>query len=69
MDETKAVARLPNLDIELRHRRVPEEAAEYLSISLRAVPSFRAMEDHLARVAALIRRAMEGDDGQAGAPR
>ncbi len=47
MDETKAVARLPNLDIEIRHRRVPEEAAEYLSISLRATPSFRAMADHL----------------------
>jgi hypothetical protein len=47
MDETKAVARLPNLDIEIRHRRMPEEAAEYLSISLRATPSFRAMADHL----------------------
>jgi hypothetical protein len=47
MDETKAVARLPNLDIEIRHRRAPEEVAEYLSISLRATPSFRAMADHL----------------------
>ncbi|HEX3497741.1 MAG TPA: hypothetical protein VHT04_00310 [Stellaceae bacterium] len=47
MDETKAVARLPNLDIEIHHRRAPEEAAEYLSISLRATPSFRAMTDHL----------------------
>ncbi len=37
-------------------RRDPEGAA-------------RAMEDHLASVAALIRRAMEGDDGQAGDPR
>ena len=47
MDETKAVARLPNLDIEIHHRRAPDEAAEYLSISLRATPSFRAMTDHL----------------------
>lgn len=47
MDETKAVARLPNLDIEVHRRRVPEEAAEYLSISLRATPSFRAMANHL----------------------
>jgi hypothetical protein len=47
MDETKAVARLPNLDIEIHHRRAPEEAAEYLSVSLRATPSFRAMADHL----------------------
>jgi hypothetical protein len=47
MDETKAVAHLPALDIEIHHRRAPEEAAEYLSISLRATPSFRAMADHL----------------------
>jgi len=47
MDETKAVARLPTLDSEIHHRRAPEEAAEYLSISLRATPSFRAMADHL----------------------
>ena len=47
MDETKAVARLPNIDIEIHHRWAPEEAAEYLSISLRATPSFHAMADHL----------------------
>ena len=47
MDETKAVAHLPNLDIEIHHRRALDEAAEYLSISLRATPSFRAMTDHL----------------------
>jgi hypothetical protein len=47
MNETKAVASLPNLDIEIHHRRVPEEAAEYLLVSLRATPSFRAMADHL----------------------
>jgi hypothetical protein len=47
MDETKAVAHLPNLAIEIHHRRAPEEAAEYLSISLRATPSFRAMTEHL----------------------
>jgi hypothetical protein len=47
MDETKAVARLPNLDIEIHHRRASQEAAEYLSVSLRATPSFRAIADHL----------------------
>jgi len=47
MDETKAVARLPNLDIEIHHRRASDEGAEYLSISLRATPSFRAMAEHL----------------------
>lgn len=40
VDETRAVAKLPQLDIEIRHRQVPEEGAEYLSISLRATPGF-----------------------------
>jgi hypothetical protein len=47
MEETTALARLPNLDIEIRHRRMPEEGGESLSISLRATPSFRAMGDYL----------------------
>jgi hypothetical protein len=38
MNETRAVATLPNLDIEIRHREAPEEGAEYLSITLRATP-------------------------------
>jgi hypothetical protein len=42
LDETRAVARLPHLDIEIRHRKAPEEGAEYLSIDLRATPDFRA---------------------------
>jgi hypothetical protein len=47
MSETKAVARLPNLDIEILHRKLPEQGAEMMSISLRATPSFRAMADFL----------------------
>jgi hypothetical protein len=42
MDETRAIARLPQLDIEIRHRRIAEEGAEYLSLSLKATPSFEA---------------------------
>jgi hypothetical protein len=42
MDETKATARLPGLDIELKRRVDAEEGAEYVSISLRAVPSLEA---------------------------
>jgi hypothetical protein len=42
MDETRATARLPHLDIEIVHRRLPEERAEQLAISLRASPSFDA---------------------------
>ena len=38
MDDTRAVANLPHLDIEILHRQVPEEGAEYLSITLRATP-------------------------------
>ena len=42
MDETRAVAHLPNLDIEILHRELPDERAEQLLISLRAQPSFEA---------------------------
>jgi len=42
MDETRAVAHLPNLDIEILHRQLPDERAEQLLISLRAQPSFDA---------------------------
>jgi hypothetical protein len=41
-DETKAVARLPGLDIEIVHRRSPLGDAEEISISLQATPSFDA---------------------------
>jgi hypothetical protein len=47
MDETKAVANLPNLNIEITHRRHPEEGAEFMSITLRATPSFGAVSDYL----------------------
>ena len=42
MDETVARAELPSLDIEITHRRLPDEGAEFLAISLRAAPSFAA---------------------------
>ncbi len=41
-DDTRAVARLPNLEIEIRHRRDPEERAEYLTVSLKATPDLDA---------------------------
>jgi hypothetical protein len=41
-EETRATARLPNLDIEIIHGRSADGAAEYLSLSLRAMPSFEA---------------------------
>jgi len=45
--DTRAIAKLPNLDIEIAHRSRPEEGAEYLAITLRATPNFRAVNDYL----------------------
>jgi hypothetical protein len=41
-DETKATARLPNLDIEIVRSRSPAGDAERITISLQAAPSFEA---------------------------
>ena len=41
-DQTRATARLPNLDIEIVHRRRWEGDEEQLVVMLRAVPSFEA---------------------------
>ena len=41
-DDTRAVARLPNLEIEIRHRKAPGEGAEYLAVSLKATPDLDA---------------------------
>ncbi|WP_029007344.1 hypothetical protein [Azospirillum halopraeferens] len=42
MDETRATAALPHLDVAIVHRALPEEGAEAISITLRATPSFDA---------------------------
>jgi hypothetical protein len=39
-DETRAVANLPHVQIEIRHKQAPERDAEYLAISMRASPDF-----------------------------
>ena len=39
-DETRVTGRLPNLDIEVTHRR--DENAEHVTICLRATPSLEA---------------------------
>ena len=41
-EETKAVAHLPQLDIEIRHRRPWQGDSEEMTITLHAVPSFEA---------------------------
>lgn len=53
MDETRAVAELPHLNIEITHRRAPAADAEELLISLRAAPSFDAVADYLRSPAVL----------------
>jgi hypothetical protein len=45
--ETKAVAHLPNLEIEIIHARSCTGDAERLSIGVLAVPSFEAFESYL----------------------
>jgi hypothetical protein len=42
IDTTRATARLPGLDIEIRHHRAPGRDGEQISINLQAVPSFEA---------------------------
>jgi hypothetical protein len=42
LDETRIRGRLPNLDIEITHRRLAGEEAEQLLIAMRATPSFEA---------------------------
>ena len=41
-DTTRTTARLPGLEIEIVHRRLPAADAELISINLQAVPSFDA---------------------------
>lgn len=42
MTETKMNAALPNLDVEILHRQLPDQNAEMVTISLKATPSFEA---------------------------
>jgi len=43
----RATARLPGLEVEIIHRRLPDADAEQLSINLQAVPSFEAFGQFL----------------------
>lgn len=47
-DETRALARLPNLEIDIVHRRARDGGAEEIAIRLRALPSFAALAPLLA---------------------
>lgn len=42
MDETKLTAALPNLDVQILHRTLPDHSGEAVSITLTATPSFDA---------------------------
>lgn len=41
-DTTRATAQLPNVDIEIVHRRAPDSDSEQIFISMQATPSFDA---------------------------
>ncbi len=43
MEDTKITANLPNLQIEIRRRELPEERAEAMTIHMRATPSIDAV--------------------------
>ncbi len=47
MDETKITARLPNLDVEITRRELPERDAETITLRMTAVPSFEAFAGYL----------------------
>ena len=49
MEETKITAQLPNLDVEITRRELPEENAETITLRMTAVPSFDAFFDHLTK--------------------
>lgn len=51
MEETAVIANLPNLEIRIIRRDLPEEGAEVIGVQIKATPSFDA-------VAADIRRAL-----------
>jgi hypothetical protein len=46
-EETRAIAHLPGLDIEIVHRRPPGDAGEAIGIMLHATPSFDALSRSL----------------------
>jgi len=43
VEETRAIARLPGLDIEIVHRRPQGDSGEAIGIMLHAMPSFDAL--------------------------
>jgi hypothetical protein len=47
VDETRAVAHLPNLDIEIIHRRPADGNSEQMVITLQAMPSFEVFGRYL----------------------
>ncbi len=47
MEDTRITAKLPNLQIEILRREIPEAQAEAMTIHLRAAPSFDAVAGSL----------------------
>lgn len=49
MEETTVIASLPNLEIRVVRRELPEEGAEMVGIQIKATPSFDAVADGVRR--------------------
>lgn len=69
IDETKVTAKLPNLDVEMTRRELPEENAETITLRLRATPSFEAfagalLQPNHSAFAPFIAAWLDSADGQ-----
>ena len=53
MDETKVTGSLPNLDMTIVRRKLPEENSEVVTVNLKATPSLRAVAGAVASNPAL----------------
>lgn len=47
MEETAVIAHLPNLEVRVVRRALPEEGAEIIGVQLKATPSFDAVAGSL----------------------
>lgn len=54
VEETRAIARLPGLDIEIVHRAPQGEAGEAIGILFRAMPSFDALNQSMYAINPLL---------------
>ncbi len=54
MTETRAIAQLPQLEIEIRHKELEAENAEFIAITLKATPNLQAVANWLTPFSAIM---------------